>query len=332
MRQTAPSPSMQSPVRNALIFAGFFMLQALPANADWMGEYFPFFYQSYWIYENVDDPSDTYTQSVYEIVYYEGQTAVCLGQDAENHYIASNDGQTITIFGFVENGVPYDFEENPILGEFSDGSYFVVCDDAECDSSLIRVWDTIDPILREIYEIDPEWTDLVLIAAYDGNHDANPQNIVVESNLPDGITPPTGAVTDLEWYQRGVGTVANRGVDAASGNLGNYYALVEYNISTIAVPEPPPCTGLAQNFPNPFNPMTTIEYELPRGSAVSLRVYDVRGRLVKTLMALPEQPAGHYTSVWDGRDDAGLEVSSGVYVYRLEAGNEVITRRMAVIR
>jgi uncharacterized protein (DUF1501 family) len=84
--------------------------------------------------------------------------------------------------------------------------------------------------------------------------------------------------------------------------------------------------SLAQNFPNPFNPATTIRYELARGSSVVLEVYDMAGRLVRTLVR-GEQPAGVYTLTFEGQ---GL--ASGTYLYRLQAGNFVETRRMVLLR
>lgn len=75
---------------------------------------------------------------------------------------------------------------------------------------------------------------------------------------------------------------------------------------------------LSQNYPNPFNPSTTIQYGLVNSTTVSLRVYDILGREVVTLANGP-QAAGTYQVIWDGRNSAGSQVSSGVYFYRLEA-------------
>lgn len=88
---------------------------------------------------------------------------------------------------------------------------------------------------------------------------------------------------------------------------------------------------LAQNRPNPFNPRTTIRYDLPRAGAVRLAVFDLAGRLVRTLVN-ESRPQGSHEAVWDGRDVAGREVSSGVYVARLEFGGRVDTVRMELVR
>ncbi len=89
--------------------------------------------------------------------------------------------------------------------------------------------------------------------------------------------------------------------------------------------------ALDQNTPNPFNPATTIRYALPRAGDVSLRVFDLRGRLVRTLVD-GHQPAGDHTVRWDGRTSAGGAAASGVYLYRLQTGEESRQRRMTLVR
>ncbi len=89
---------------------------------------------------------------------------------------------------------------------------------------------------------------------------------------------------------------------------------------------------LAQNVPNPCNPSTRIAYSMSRAGSVTLRVYDVAGRLVRTLVDDDHSPAGRAEVAWDGRDDRGASVASGVYFYRLEAGSFVSTRKMVLLK
>ncbi|MEJ2722377.1 MAG: FlgD immunoglobulin-like domain containing protein [bacterium] len=89
--------------------------------------------------------------------------------------------------------------------------------------------------------------------------------------------------------------------------------------------------ALHQNVPNPFNPTTVINYDLHIGGRVSLRVYDVKGRLVKTLVT-DTKNAGRQTVTWDGTDNAGDRVGSGVYFYRLNAEGRVLTRKMVLLK
>jgi hypothetical protein len=88
---------------------------------------------------------------------------------------------------------------------------------------------------------------------------------------------------------------------------------------------------LEQNRPNPFNPATTIAFDLERSQPVTLEVYTVDGMHVVTLRD-ERLSAGSHTVTWNGRDDVGREMASGVYLYRLQAGDRVQTRRMALIR
>lgn len=92
-----------------------------------------------------------------------------------------------------------------------------------------------------------------------------------------------------------------------------------------------PALALHQNHPNPFNPATTIRYALPDRRRVDLRVFAVTGRLVRTLVA-DVVPAGTYAVIWDGRDEQHRPVASGVYYYRLRAGEADVVRRMTLIR
>jgi len=100
-----------------------------------------------------------------------------------------------------------------------------------------------------------------------------------------------------------------------------------------AVPDMPVATGLVlfQNAPNPFNPSTTISYELLSAGRVDLSVYDLSGRLVRTIYQGAEEAGTHQRS-WAGRDQSGRTVGSGVYFYRLQAGDDVETRRMLLAK
>lgn len=89
---------------------------------------------------------------------------------------------------------------------------------------------------------------------------------------------------------------------------------------------------LEANYPNPFNPRTTIAFDLPAPSVVSLRVYDVSGRLVDVLLADEAMGAGRNEVAWQGRDTAGRVVSAGIYFYRLDAGDFSATKRMTLIK
>jgi hypothetical protein len=88
---------------------------------------------------------------------------------------------------------------------------------------------------------------------------------------------------------------------------------------------------LSQNYPNPFNPTTTIRYSLPTNSFVTLRIYDILGREVKTLIST-EQNSGTHSVQWNGDNNYGTKVSSGIYLYRIEAANFVMTKKMIMLK
>jgi hypothetical protein len=92
-----------------------------------------------------------------------------------------------------------------------------------------------------------------------------------------------------------------------------------------------PALELHQNVPNPFNPSTTISWTQRRPGPVTLRVYGIRGQLVRTLVSRPAT-AGDHAAVWDGLDDRGRRVASGVYFYRLESADAVRTRSMVLLK
>ena len=84
--------------------------------------------------------------------------------------------------------------------------------------------------------------------------------------------------------------------------------------------------------PNPFNPATTITYELADRSVVHLAIYDLRGRLVRTLIGAETLPPGAHAVAWNGRDDRGAMAAGGVYVYRLRTAEFVASRRMTLVK
>ncbi len=96
--------------------------------------------------------------------------------------------------------------------------------------------------------------------------------------------------------------------------------------------------NLSQNYPNPFNSLTTIPFTVERGADVpdglvhvTVSIYDILGRKVRSLLN-QKKPAGEYLVSWDGKDDSGEEVASGVYLYKLVSGGSHITKKMILIK
>jgi hypothetical protein len=93
----------------------------------------------------------------------------------------------------------------------------------------------------------------------------------------------------------------------------------------------PTVFALRQNAPNPFNPSTSIVYDLPKATNVRLEIYNVLGQKVKTLVD-GYQNAGTQNIIWDGRDQSGASVASGIYFYRINAGDFNATKKMMMLK
>jgi hypothetical protein len=115
------------------------------------------------------------------------------------------------------------------------------------------------------------------------------------------------------------------------GNRGPYALALPGG--TLEAPGPPPPRELALSapVPNPLRGSTTLRLSLPREARVSLAVFDQQGRRVRALLS-GRLPAGEHRAAWDGRDDGGRRVASGIYFVRCEAGGRVLTRRVATLR
>ncbi len=113
------------------------------------------------------------------------------------------------------------------------------------------------------------------------------------------------------------------------------YGVLRYYRTATAVEEPgasaPNASALHQNYPNPFNPSTTITFQIRQAGKVAIRIHDVHGRLVRTLLD-EHKPAGEFSVIWNGRDDTGQRVASGIYVYRLTAGNFAEAKKMILLQ
>ncbi len=132
----------------------------------------------------------------------------------------------------------------------------------------------------------------------------SPSGSFVSINLADPNAPDNGSVevSDMTWYY-GSGSTGVEEID----NVANDFSL-------------------AQNYPNPFNPTTNIQYSIPKASNVSLKVYDVLGKEVATLVN-KELSAGVYNSTFDGSN-----LASGIYFYSLRAGNFIATKKLMLVK
>jgi len=93
----------------------------------------------------------------------------------------------------------------------------------------------------------------------------------------------------------------------------------------------PQAFNLYNNYPNPFNPVTTLRYDLPEDALVNITIYDIMGRIVRTLIN-SQQNAGFKSIQWNATNDAGSPLSAGLYLYKIQADNFVQTRKMVLLK
>jgi hypothetical protein len=140
-----------------------------------------------------------------------------------------------------------------------------------------------------------------------------------------GTTPlASGEVASILVHMKSKESRLNFSTDALLNE--NFQSLGAVEVAAI-----PTVFALEQNYPNPFNPSTTIRYQIPTDASVSLIIYNVQGQKIRTLLS-KEQKAGYYSTVWDGRNEAGQTVSSGLYLYRVQAGSFVATQKMIMLK
>jgi hypothetical protein len=155
------------------------------------------------------------------------------------------------------------------------------------------------------------------------------------AGVPDGVSG-AGALAILRLRlasSASIGSITQIGIEdvAANDPSGNPIELVAQGTDIVVAVEDEKTTparfALMQNYPNPFNAGTTIAYALPQEGSVLLIIYNMLGQMVRKLIDENQTP-GHKRVLWDGNDERGLRVSSGVYFYRIEFGQQRLIGRM----
>jgi len=153
----------------------------------------------------------------------------------------------------------------------------------------------------------------------------------------------TNSTIDITQQNELTFTTAAKGSFSLSGNeaipvypqLGNSHFTVTISYSEMGTDNEegtlPSQYALHQNYPNPFNPVTTISYDLPENGLVNITIYDMLGRQVKTLKN-QTQDAGYRSIVWDATNDYGKPVSAGIYLYQIQAGEYMQTKKMVLLK
>jgi hypothetical protein len=142
--------------------------------------------------------------------------------------------------------------------------------------------------------------------------------------------PGAAAGTTLEYYLAAADAAGIAALHPAAGAAAPLRVVIA-GAPTGAADLPAARTALLAVLPNPFNPRTEIRYTLARAGHATVRLHDARGAVIRTLLAA-DLPAGAGAVIWDGRDDAGAPVASGVYLCRLATDGFAQTRRLTLVR
>ncbi len=216
----------------------------------------------------------------------------------------------------------YDSPEPPYL----EGYVSLTAENPDWESELLRTSD-----IRSDNAVNGEW-DLVLLTR-------NETGVIDLSVGMEGDLPPQIVLVDL--LERVVYDLKN---DPQPISISDYDENVPYRLKVLAgeqgfveeatdeiLAQLPEQLALAQNYPNPFNPATTIGYALPRPAKVSLKIYNLLGQEIATLVN-DWRELGYYSIAWQGRDQAGQSVASGMYFVVLRVDERTLTRKMVLLR
>ncbi len=195
------------------------------------------------------------------------------------------------------------------------------------------------PITVDSYVTDPDNADNEITWTWSGNssliitwHDVGRKIKVRAPNGWTGNETITFTATDPDGNSDSNGASFKVTTsDSAQSPIGEGKESIDIEAMSSGSIDTPAATALLGNYPNPFNPSTTIHYVLGEDTWVTLKIYNALGQEVATLVN-EFRPAGYHSTIWDGRTNAGGSAASGVYVYRLSAGNLVKTGRMLLTK
>lgn len=283
-----------------------------------------------------------------------GQELWQIGESGEIQWGALDDSDSCSIDILLSRDGGLTFTETLATGEANDGSYLWPVTGPPSNQAKIMVMaydadnncaaDTSDAVFEIKDQVDVElrsyasrWTgdhvevtwllqDLGSNVTFDVFRRENPPVLELRGYQP---------MRDPEIFQKD-NEFVYRDRSAEPGKTYRYRVSVveegEVTVSfetTISVPSV--AFALEQNYPNPFNPNTTIRFSIDREALVVLSIYDISGRLVRTLVNR-KLAAGGYAEAWDGRDTQANDAASGIYFYRLEAGTKTLQRKAVLLR
>ncbi len=287
------------------------------------------------------------TQSLdYEVVIAQSSSVDGLGK--LNHPLATSSGWTVTdpTNSILVTAIPYTVTPGATY-------YWQVRSRLSANTSLMSPWSmvasfstaagssSVVPLVITPNYLQPINTSSAILTwkipvpseshlKYDIQYSKNSDftNSVTKTNVDEPVAQVTGLEPNSVYYWR---VLSKNDV----GSVSNYSSTGTFKTGNITDVEErqvlPTAFELSQNYPNPFNPTTKIAYTLPQTSFVSIKIYDMLGREVKSLIN-NEMLAGNHNVDWNGENNSGFKVSSGTYIYRITAGNFVAVKKMILIK
>ena len=138
----------------------------------------------------------------------------------------------------------------------------------------------------------------------------------------------TSAKTDYEFVDNKIVSGESYKYKLESVSVNGFIEFLQMIDVTIPIPTE---FALLNNYPNPFNPVTNIKFQLPQVSDVKLVVYNMLGQKIRTLVD-GNKDIGYYNVQWDGKNDNGNQVATGIYIYKFEAGNYIKSQKMILMK
>lgn len=226
---------------------------------------------------------------------------------------------------FVISGVPTVVNVNSVGGLIQGGAVFTY--------GLKSTMVTANPIATvNLTDATPAFTrNLTNPALFTGAQAGITYSVSVANTAIVTATITSGVLTITKKVS-GATTVTVVGTDTFDGSRINHTFAVNVVSDVEPIELVPTEFTLSQNYPNPFNPSTTIKFGLPKEAPVTLEIYNVLGVKVRTLIAGETMSASFHTLVWDGKNDGGVAVPSGVYLYRVHADKFQASKKMTLIK
>jgi len=212
-------------------------------------------------------------------------------------------------------------------------SIFITMDNYSSDS-IVFTWDEAVDVDVDGDELLYDFTASLLVngqvmTEYSLSSLNNTEIKIDHQSVFDAIFTAEAMSGELEWD---VSVYDTSEVEVLSEN-GPLSLAIDASDAVLYINEEllPDVFALHQNYPNPFNPITTLRYDLPENSDVTIIIYDMLGRQVKTLVS-QSQEAGYKSIIWNATNDYGKPVSAGIYLYQIQAGEYISTKKMVLLK